>query len=63
MKRLSFGLLILGFLAAEVPQASALVCAAGVYRAGCVGARGAVVTTRPVYRQVCVWRAGVRVCR
>ena len=31
--------------------AEAAVCARGVYRAGCAGPRGAVVTTRaPVYR-------------
>ena len=29
-------------------DASAAVCARGVYRAGCVGPRGAVVTRRPV---------------
>ncbi len=30
-------------------DASAAVCARGVYRAGCVGPRGAVVVRRPVY--------------
>jgi hypothetical protein len=29
-------------------DASAAVCARGVYRAGCVGSRGAVVARRPV---------------
>jgi hypothetical protein len=45
--------------------ASAAVCAAGVYRAGCVGPNGAVVVRRaPVacqYRYV--WVNGVRVRR
>jgi hypothetical protein len=51
-----------------VSEASAVVCARGVYRAGCAGPRGAVTTTRPVARPVvapvrCYYRAGVRVCR
>jgi hypothetical protein len=31
-------------------DANAGVCAAGIYRAGCVGPRGAVVVRRPYYR-------------
>jgi hypothetical protein len=31
-------------------DANAVVCAAGVYRAGCVGPRGAVAVRRPAYR-------------
>ncbi|HEY1745558.1 MAG TPA: hypothetical protein VGG11_02160 [Xanthobacteraceae bacterium] len=55
-------------LAASVPSAQAIVCARGVYRAGCVGPNGAVVVARPVYHPVypvhgCFWRAGIRVCR
>jgi len=34
-------LLISGFIAASSIEASALVCARGVYRAGCVGTVGA----------------------
>lgn len=54
-------------MAAEIPDANAVVCARGVYRAGCVGPRGAVVAPRPVYRRpvACrwVWVNGVRVRR
>jgi hypothetical protein len=68
MKQIACGLLALGVFAAEIPEAEAAACAAGPYRAGCVGPRGAVVTYRPYARPVyaaprCVWRAGVRVCR
>lgn len=46
-------------------RASAAVCAAGVYRAGCVGRNGAVVVRRPpvacAYRYI--WVNGVRVRR
>jgi hypothetical protein len=31
----------------ETTEANAVVCAAGVYRAGCAGPRGAVVVARP----------------
>ena len=42
-------LLVGGFIAASSMEASAYVCARGVYRAGCVGAGGgAVVVRRPV---------------
>jgi hypothetical protein len=45
-------------------DANAVVCAAGVYRAGCAGYRGAAVVRRPVapVRRVCrtVWTRGVR---
>jgi len=51
-------------LAASVPTAEAAVCAAGVYRAGCVGPNGAVVVRRPIHHHHgCYWRAGVRICR
>lgn len=52
-------------LAASVPSAQAFVCARGIYRAGCVGPRGAVVVRRPIHHPAhgCFWRAGVRVCR
>ena len=65
MKRLSFCLAIVSLLAIGAPDAYALTCAAGVYRAGCVGAHGAVVTRRPVavVHPHCYMRAGVRVCR
>jgi hypothetical protein len=50
MKRLIVSLLLLGGLVAlSTTEASAVVCARGVYRAGCVGAGGgAVVVRRPV---------------
>ncbi len=45
-------------------EANAVVCAAGVHRAGCVTARGtAVVTTRPVAACRYVVVNGVRVRR
>jgi hypothetical protein len=60
--------LSLSLLGADMSAANAAVCAAGVYRAGCVGPRGGVVVHRPVYpAHHCYhgyyWRAGVRVCR
>ena len=47
----------------ESTDASAVVCARGVYRAGCAEARGAVVVRRPV--AACRWVIvnGVRVRR
>ncbi len=68
MKVIASGFMVLGLLAVQVSEADAAACAAGPYRAGCVGPRGAVVAHRPVYgRPVygarCYWRAGVRVCR
>ena len=41
-------IILLGLgLAAQASEATAAACAAGVYRAGCVGPNGAVVTNRP----------------
>ena len=37
-----------GIFALSATDASAAVCARGVYRAGCAGPRGAVVASRPV---------------
>ncbi|TKW78503.1 MAG: hypothetical protein DI543_10090 [Bradyrhizobium icense] len=47
----------------ETRTASAAVCADGVWRAGCVGPRGAVVVRKPAPVVVCktVWVNGVRV--
>jgi hypothetical protein len=42
MKMIASGLLVLCLLAAQVSEANAAACAAGPYRAGCVGPRGAV---------------------
>ncbi len=50
---------ILG-LAAFVSDADAVVCARGVYRAGCAGPRGAVVRHGPYYRYP-YYRRGVAV--
>jgi hypothetical protein len=69
-----FGLLVLGLLAVQVSEANAVICARGIYHAGCVGPNGAVGVRRPygyagaaVVRPAvgvrCVYRAGVRVCR
>ena len=64
MKHAIFALFLVGgFVALSTMEASAVVCARGVYRAGCVGARGAVVA-RPVRRAVVVApRRGVVVRR
>ena len=49
MKRMTIVLILLGsFTALCTMEASAAVCARGVYRAGCVGVRGAAVVHRPV---------------
>jgi hypothetical protein len=49
MKDLIIPLLLVGsFVALTTTEASAVVCAAGVYRAGCVSAGGAAVVARPV---------------
>jgi hypothetical protein len=72
MKAIVYASLGALLLAAVPMEANAVVCAKGVYRAGCAGPRGAVTTARPVaVRPVavrpiptgCVYRAGVRVCR
>jgi hypothetical protein len=65
-------LLLLGLtaltLSATVPTANAVVCARGVYRAGCAGPNGGVAVRRPyggyynAYRRPYV-RGGVRVYR
>ena len=48
----------------ETTDANAVVCARGVHRAGCAGARGAVVVRRPVAacRSVLVNGVWVRRC-
>jgi protein-S-isoprenylcysteine O-methyltransferase Ste14 len=47
---LSLGIMtFLTALTFDAPKAEAVVCARGVYRAGCVGPRGAAVVRRPVY--------------
>jgi hypothetical protein len=55
MKHLMISLLLAGgFVALSTMDASAVVCARGVYRAGCVGARGAVVVGAPAVRRAVV---------
>lgn len=58
---------VLAFAATMTLQptdANAVVCAKGVYRAGCAGYRGAVVVNKPpVVRCRMVWVNGVRVRR
>jgi hypothetical protein len=75
MKTIASALLVLGLLGATVTESNAVVCARGVYRAGCAGPNGAVgvhrgygyhgaaVVGRPAYGVHCYYRAGVRVCR
>ena len=62
MKQIACGLLAFSLFAALAPEANAVVCAKGVYRAGCAGPRGAVVAHRPIAAG-CYYRAGVRICR
>ncbi|MGD0633791.1 MAG: hypothetical protein ABSA13_05890 [Beijerinckiaceae bacterium] len=53
-------LLVMGSLMASIEEAGAVVCARGVYRAGCVGVHGAVVVHHPVvYRRPVVVRRRV----
>jgi hypothetical protein len=47
MKTFVSALLALGLIAGATAEAQAAACAAGPYRAGCAGPRGAVVTHRP----------------
>jgi hypothetical protein len=48
MKQVIVSLLLLsGVVALSTTEASAFVCARGVYRAGCVGAGGGVVVRHP----------------
>jgi hypothetical protein len=49
-----------GALATHVDKANAVVCARGVYRAGCVGPNGAVGVRRPIVGAVGVRRPVVR---
>jgi hypothetical protein len=46
-------------LVPEISPANAVVCARGVYRAGCAGPHGAVVARRPVYGGAAVVRRPV----
>jgi hypothetical protein len=55
MKYLIIPLLLAGgFIALSTVDVSAVVCARGLYRAGCVGPRGAAVVRRPLVRPVIV---------
>jgi hypothetical protein len=63
MKTVVSALLAFGLLAGTVAEANAVVCARGVYRAGCAGPNGAVVGHRPYgygYGRAAVVRPGVR---
>jgi hypothetical protein len=66
---LGFGALVLAGMFIPT-EASAIVCARGVVRAGCAGPNGAVVARRPApaavvvpARRGCTIVAGRRVCR
>jgi hypothetical protein len=55
MKHLMISLLLAGgLIALSTIDAGAVVCARGVYRAGCVGARGAAVVGAPVVHRAVV---------
>jgi hypothetical protein len=59
MKRFILAAALLGgFLALNVTEAKAFVCARGLYRAGCVGAGGGVAVRRGYYGGA-VYRGGV----
>jgi len=74
MKTVAFALLAFGLIAGATAEAQAAACAAGPYRAGCAGPRGAVVThrgpyyggaavyRRPAYGVHCYYRYGRRIC-
>ena len=62
MKYAAFAFTVLVMSLGLVADAGAVVCARGVYRAGCAGAGGAVVVHRPVASVRCAWVAGRRVC-
>ena len=51
------------FVALSTMEANAVVCARGVYRAGCVAAGGAAVVARPVARAAVVAPRAVAVRR
>ena len=51
------------FLTTIPTDANAVVCARGVFRAGCAGPHGAVVVRRPVVVCHSVWVDGVKVRR
>ncbi|MGO9420392.1 hypothetical protein [Roseiarcus sp.] len=59
MKTIALAALMVGMLLGTAAEADAAACAAGVYHAGCVGPRGAVVTHRAPH---CYYRYGRRVC-
>jgi hypothetical protein len=65
MKHVIISLLLAGgFIAFSNFETSAVVCARGIYRAGCVGPRGAAVVHRPVVGRAFVGsRRGVIVRR
>lgn len=52
-------LLLVGVVALSTTEASAFVCARGVYRAGCVGAGGGAVVVRHPYAGRGVYRGRV----
>ena len=55
MKHLIISLsLAAGFMALSTMESSAIVCARGVYRAGCVAGGGAVIVRRPVVHRAVV---------
>ena len=52
-----------GTMVVESTEANAVVCANGVYRAGCAGPRGAAVVRKPAVVCRTVWVNGVKVRR
>jgi hypothetical protein len=68
MNKIAAGILMILATSCITNEASAVVCARGVVRAGCAGPNGAVVARRPVAtpavaRPACAIVNGVRVCR
>jgi hypothetical protein len=75
MKSIFMTISVMLLMMAAVSDANAVVCAHGVYRAGCAGPNGAVVARKrvvvapkrvvvaPVNRGRCAWVRGRKVCR
>ena len=63
MKRIILTAALLGGFSPWAPAKPALSCARGVYRAGCAGPRGAVVTHRGYYRRPYHYHRGAVIYR
>jgi hypothetical protein len=62
MKRVAFAIIIALALFAKAGPAHAVVCANGVYRAGCAGPNGAAVARKPYPHYHPAYRSGTVTC-